>query len=317
VNNVLIHIGYHKTGTTWLQNELFVSGNSTFHPLSKNGHEVCSLAEHFIHDENRYLLNSFDSNEVVIKRELALLKEDYLSGDNPCFVMSHERLSGNPHSSGFDGSIIAKRIKNIFPNGKILIVIREQRSFILSNYFQYLSSGGNHGIEKYLTLKYDGKRPGFSPNHIDYYPLITHYRELFGKENILILPYELFKKDGSAFISTLSRFVGKKIVVDEARFNTYWNKKEAPFLNYRLRCLNLLKTSSSLNNYSILSNSTSRGFAKLITSLLTPLIPDQFNKNVRKTLSASIDKSIIGRFEESNKRVAELIKMDLKEYGYY
>ena len=101
---------------------------------------------------------------------------------------------------------IAKRIKNKFPYAKILIVIREQTSWLLSNYFQYLSAGGTHNLKKYLNTKYDGKRPGFAPNHIEYHRLIKDYQSKFGSKNVLVLPYEIFDSDKVIFFISLEIF---------------------------------------------------------------------------------------------------------------
>lgn len=89
-----------------------------------------------------YLLNSFDSNGNSVRTELNSILEKKSQKGNKIFVMSNERLSGKPHSSGFDSFIIARRIKSIFPKGKMFLMIREQKTFLLSNYFQYLSCGG-------------------------------------------------------------------------------------------------------------------------------------------------------------------------------
>ena len=42
IEDLLIHIGYHKTGTTWLQNELFIHENPVFEPFSleSRGHST-------------------------------------------------------------------------------------------------------------------------------------------------------------------------------------------------------------------------------------------------------------------------------------
>ena len=179
----LIHIGYHKTGTTWLQLELFMSDNKTFEPLSRRAMGQSSLARLFFKD-NFNLLSSFESNEVEIRKEIEhlLTVRPALKSKYP--VLSSERLSGFPHGGGFDSSLIANRLKNVFPNSKILIVIREQKSAILSNYLQYLYNGGVHDIDHYLRLNYGGRHPFFSPAHFDYLPLIEKYRELFGESKV-------------------------------------------------------------------------------------------------------------------------------------
>ncbi len=318
MDNVLIHIGYHKTGTTWLQNEVFISESDVFQPLSKNNSGHSTLAGHFIYSEDGYLLNSFDDNEEVIKKHLKSLKEsfNYDSTMNKILVMSNERLSGNPNSAGFDSSIVAKRIKKIFPKGKILIVIREQSSWLFSNYFEYLSNGGNHNIEKYLSLKYDGKRPGFSPNNICYHLLIKEYRKKFGDENVLVLPYEYFKKDKICFFETLSDFLGRTVIIPSKNFKNKWNVKSDYYVNYKLRFLNIFIHASSLNNHSRLRTKLTRILAILIKKTMINFIPEYLEKSFQSSLKAKIQLWCLGKFEDSNKITSDLIGMNLEDFGY-
>jgi len=69
MQNLLIHIGYHKTGSTWLQKELFISSNSVFEPLSNQPHGHSSVSFKFIKGEDGYVLSSFNDNQKVIKKE--------------------------------------------------------------------------------------------------------------------------------------------------------------------------------------------------------------------------------------------------------
>lgn len=57
-------------------------------------------------------------------------------------VLSAERLSGNPHSGGYDSLQTAKRLHRLFPQAKVLVVVREQTEEILSCYNQYVRAGG-------------------------------------------------------------------------------------------------------------------------------------------------------------------------------
>lgn len=317
MDNILFHIGYHKTGTTWLQNEVFTSDNDYFFPLSKkkNGHS--SIAAHFIQDGAGYLLNSFDNNEEAIKNDL-----DHIIGQSTDFkykvpVVSHERLSGNPHSSGFDSAIIARRIKNVFPNAKIFIVIREQSSWILSNYFQYLSIGGTHGIKKYLETIYDGKRPGFSPSHLKYHFLINDYQEKFGKENVLVLTFEQFKSNKKGFLTELGNFVEKEIRIHktsdlEKRYNTKANH----YINYKFRFLNSFIHSSSVNNHSGLTNRWSRKSALLIKKLLSYFISSKSDEKIQEQLKQKIKKWSTNKFEESNTITQNMTGLNLQALNY-
>ena len=57
-------------------------------------------------------------------------------------MVSFPRLSGHPYSGGYDSRMIADRVAEVFPEARILIVIREQRSMIVSTYKQYVNAGG-------------------------------------------------------------------------------------------------------------------------------------------------------------------------------
>lgn len=317
MSEVLIHIGYHKTATTWLQNMLFTAENAWFIPLSTKTHGPSTLAGHFIYDRSGYLLNSFDDNVEVIREELALIDQQHNAATNTRIpVMSEERLSGNPHSSGFDAAIIARRIHRIFPSGKILIMLREQSAWILSNFFQYLAIGGTHSLYKYLNTKYDGKRPGFAPGHLCFHYLIKQYQDLFDPRNVLVLPYELFETNSTLFFEKLSAFVGKEIKTSPSDHHKKLNRSGNHYLNYKLRNLNLFLHSSSVNNHSALKNSISRNLSNLARTALRPLIPPNFNTSLQTRMKQEIEQWSEGRFTASNRITRDLIQIDLAEYGY-
>lgn len=316
MQNLLIHIGYHKTGTTWLQNELFTAENEFFIPVSNRGRDHSTLAPSFIESKDGQLLSPYCTNEKLIRERLnkILKKTDFDNEKIP--VISSERLSGNPHSSGFDSKVIAERIQNFFPKAKILIVIREQSSWLLSNYFQYLTAGGTHHLKKYLNTKYDGLRPGFSPYHIQFHHLIKDYQSRFGKENVLVIPYEIFKNDPPLFLKTLGDFVGKDLYNStQPNFKKIYNAKNDHYINYKFRELNAIINPSSVNNYSA-RNRTIVNMAIRIKKILSRCTPQKMNQSVKLKLKNEIDEWAKGRFKESNSVTQELIGFDLGELGY-
>lgn len=317
MDNLFIHIGYHKTGTTWLQNMLFTSDNNVFEPMSKTRKGPSSLARHFIYDDEGYCLSPFDLNEASIEKEIENIKSSKIGLGEKIPVISHERLSGNPHCGGFDAKKIASMLKNTFPKAKILIVIREQKSFILSNYFQYLSIGGTHSLKKYLNAKYDGKRPLFSPSHIKYLPLINEYRNLFGMNNVLVLPYEMFKEDPLLFIEKLAIFLNRKIEVEKRLFNKKINTKSHEYAMYYMRALNVFRMSSSVNNYSSLSNKYTKKIANFLFVTAGTMFSKRLDVSLKNRLKKQVCSYVGDRYVESNKEISNLIEVDLSRYGYY
>ena len=313
---LLIHIGFHKTGTTWLQRELFISSNHVFEPFSNKKIGQSNLAFKFIKGEDGNVLPPFDNNIECVQRELLKLLQLKRTIENKIFVMSSERLSGNPHSSAIDGKNIAHRLKYVFPNAKIFISIREQKSFLLSNYYQYLSRGGLNSLKRYLNLKYDYMEYKFSPNHIKYHLIIEEYQKLFGKENVLVLPYEMLKDTPQEYIQSIGNFVEKKITFDESRFEVRHNTKSNHFIMYHLRFLSYFLFSNSLNNYSRLHNRFSRFCALVIKKITGKIIPNTWNKKIQLKMKKEITTFSSNRYAVSNTVTSNLINTDLSNYGY-
>ncbi|WP_179315796.1 sulfotransferase domain-containing protein [Winogradskyella undariae] len=194
-HNILIHIGYHKTGTSWLQNKFFenpISGINSVAKYKDRPRWVTEVIKPFyLYDEAKVL--------------------EYFEGSyNPdkLNVFSLERLAGYPSTGGYDSLEIAQRLKSLFPNAKILIVVREQFSMIKSHYIEYLKANGTAKLEELLTPKrfYLIRNPIFQLKYFDYIDLINVYDKLFGKDTVLVLPYELMKEDSVIFIEYICKF---------------------------------------------------------------------------------------------------------------
>ena len=218
----LIHIGYHKTGTTWLQKTLFSVNSEAFIPLAPNG-KPKHFGNYFFSDPEGHLLSPFQSNkQVILKGVETTLRGLDLQGKIP--VISNERLSGNPHSGSFDSKIIADRIKEYFPDAKIFCVTREQKDMILSTYFQYLKVGGADSLQSYLTRKYDERRSGFTLESLKYENLISYYHQLFSPKIVLVLPYEMLSRKPADFVKRIGNFVSvgidKNLINPAVKFNT-------------------------------------------------------------------------------------------------
>ena len=312
-HNLLIHIGYHKCASTWLQKKVF-SDESTFKLVSKSGSKE-ELAKALFMDAYGCLLNSFDMNQASIEQKFSEI-QDIAESQNKALVISDERLSGNPHAGGFDASIIAKRIAVNFPEAKILIIIREQKSWILSNYFQYLSVGGSFGIKKYLFTKYDGKISFFSPNHIKYHYLIEHYIELFGSENVLILPYELLQEDADLFTNQICSLCSKPNINSSIDYSSRRNVTKNLFVNHYLRFFNPFIIKSSVNNYSSLYSRPTSILLKLLRRGLYFLTPKLLDVWLMNRMKRTIERWAGNRYVYSNSLTQQYVDMDLKIYGY-
>ena len=313
MENILVHIGYHKTATSWLQSELFIDNNTVFQPLSKKPKGPSDLAVRFSRDQEDYFLSPFDLNTENILAGIEEIKVRPGFNQEKIPVLSHEMLSGSPHSGGFDAKNRAERIKNVFPEAKILIVIREQKSFVLSAYFEYLNQGGKLSLNKYLNRKFLIAKPYFSPSHIKYLPLIKEYRKLFGAENVLVLPYEMFRDAPLEFTGLLGNFVGKKIDVRPQQFQLKVNAKKDHYVNYKLRSLYFYLRHSENNS---LFGRLKKNIIRKIFSLAKVIVPQKFNSNLQEGFKKEIKSWCKDRYTASNKVLGSLIGIDLSKYGY-
>lgn len=173
------------------------------------------------------------------------------------------------------------------------------------------------GIEKFLNIKYDGIRPYFSPYHIEYLLLVSEYYKLYGRENVLVQPYEMFREDPLQFIHRLGIFLGVEIKEDELDFGYFHNKKKNHFINYYMRLLNLLTCYSSANNYSPLCNKYSKFTGQVIVKACASLLPGSLDVALQKKLREYINSWVGDRYLQSNKELSQWIGVDLSQYGYY
>src|SRR5687767_1679237 len=194
--SVFVHIGYHKTGTTWFQRHFFPNHGSLSYEVPYK-----EVVQQLVYP------NPLDFDTKVAREHFQpALRRAEKAGKT--LVLSAERLSGNPHSGGYDSKEIADRIKSVFPKAKIWITLRNQLDAISSNYRQSITEGGTGSVKRYLGEDPPERIPGFSFRYFEYDRLVNHYFDLFGRENVLVTHYEDFRADGAAYTRTLCDWLG-------------------------------------------------------------------------------------------------------------
>lgn len=89
----------------------------------------------------------------------------------------------------------------LFPSATVLIVTRGFRSMILSSYSQFVRSGSSRSLAELASQ-------ALIHGPWDYDSLIAAYRAAFGAGNVLLLPYELLKDDSARFLGEIERRLG-------------------------------------------------------------------------------------------------------------
>jgi hypothetical protein len=295
---LLIHIGYHKTGTTWLQTGIFQDKTAGF-TTPWNSKQI---REHFVFP-TQFEFNPTRARDIFL-RSLDDT-EGYLIP-----VISDERLSGSPHSGGYDSALVADRLAEVFPEAFVLIVIREQKSAIYSIYQQYVRDGGAAPLKNYLNPRNPAEIPQFRFSHLEYHYLIQYYFKLFGKTNVLVLPYEWLSKTPDEFLDKITEFSGLN-GVEISSSGTRYRSFSAMTIALK-RWANLLLVRNSLNPAARLYvKDHERRFQTIDRFSWSRL-----SKRLEVKERAYIEETVGDRYAYSNRETSKLIKTDLKTFGY-
>ncbi len=205
----IVHIGYHKTATTWFQKQ-FYPAVSNYRFVSRERVQAALLKD-----------GAFDFDP---ERARAALHID----DEMPPILCEESLSGYLHNGGLHGYLskeMAFRLKAVLPNAQIVMFVRSQPDMVAACYQQYVRGGGTFSARRYLFPRHylhgaardQYKIPRFSFSHFDYFHLVEHYGSVFGRENVLVFPYEALRADRDAFIQSFSARLNLQINFEDVR----------------------------------------------------------------------------------------------------
>jgi hypothetical protein len=234
-----------------------------------------------------------------------------------CAVFSAERLSGHPLSNGTDRGQLCNRIKRVFPNARILIVIREQRSIILSSYMQFLKYGGGYTLQYFIAGKRNENRHALTPHFFKYDRLIRLYQSVFGSENVLTLPMEMITSKPRGFVEQICQFSNVD-TPEDLPFHIKSNERTTYFPYVALRRIVPLIRSSQGNAYnpSILGRNLGRSVHRRTVNAISKVVPGSLDKWVKKRLQQQVDELTKDTYVTSNRETEKLIGMDLGAFGY-
>lgn len=189
MNSPIVHIGYHKTATSWFQKSLY--------PRVRNAVYL-----------NRRLIREVFLNTTAFSFDPDNARERLHVDRRP--IICEEDLCGHYDNGGLLESLskdTAYRIHSVYPDAHIVIFIRNQLDMILSTYLQYIRGGGTRSLQRFLFPYSRGslyrrrwyKKPMLTLDHFDYQHLIHHYRSIFGSSNVHVFCYEDFAADPRTF----------------------------------------------------------------------------------------------------------------------
>jgi len=307
MSDLLVHLGYHKTATTWLQNAVF--SDPSFGFISPWGSQAGAAVDEFVlTDPFR-----FDATKARSRFEKGLV-EARKKGLVP--VLSNEALCGQPVDGGrfAYGKYVVTRLHETFPDAKVLIVVREQRAALLSHYRQYIANGFSGDIARFIggTELPPGFAPDFPLTHLAYDGLVNHTQALFGAERVLVLPFEMLREQRERFLEQLFRLVGGLVpaVPDHARERVGTRGFGLAFK----RACNRVNFGNA--DWSRPQQSLAVRFVSRATGWIERLAPNVWQSAYEDRLRAYVETQIGSSYAESNGHLERLTGLRLAQYDY-
>ena len=308
-----IHIGYPKNASTTLQTDVF--------PNIKN---ALYLGRHY--DSNYafksekvtkafYDLTMYDSVDCNLD-EISSVIHEYVNehiGENNKLIISSEAFANNM----VDRGLLAERLKLIFPEAKILVLIREQMSALRSMYsFLVMRQGKNiniaygrpsvHSFEKWIVEQelFFGK--SFITT-LKYYDYISVYAKLFGKNNITVLLFEELVHSPQVFYEKLGAFFDEDL-------DDCFNCIDVPLRNKGLSI-------RALSYYRLRGLCLNISLSKYLPTFVTKLGLDFLNRgdsaSSKEYLPEDIESRLVSLYKKGNNILQEEYSVDVKKYQYY
>ena len=288
---IVLHVGLPKTATTFLQLKVFPNIKNIFYTGNPNS-EIFQTP--FKHLRNINQTGFSLSVKTKIHEFINDLKQDKT-------LYSCEGMSGTWRFDYSNNPKNTEYLKEIFPEAKIFFVVRRQSDWLESIYRQVVGREIQSVFKKTELLNIDDffnfKRNAFyrgkymGVHNYDWFKWTQNYINKFGEKNVLVLPYEMLKANLSAFLKRFYDFTGYQafypLNID------YLNQQPEKYI-IKAQIFNKNRT---LNKF----------FGKFSKEL---------NLSEQKISDNQLE-IIKNLYKDTNKKFANLIKIDLSNYGYY
>lgn len=232
-------------------------------------------------------------------------------------ALSYERLSGSPHAGGYDSKLIADRLATTFPDARVLAVIRDQRSMLVSLYQVYLRMGGTASLTEYAEPppQSSARMPLFRFDFLEYHRLVGYYQGLFGTENVLVLPYELLYERPDLFLKRIRDFAGAQAGEASGKLGRVNSSPSALTLRLK-RHVNKWAVRTPLNPSPILPFHVDNESFRAFLGKIDRKFPESWRSASNRRWRQLAEELFGERYAASNTRTAKITKLDLEAFGY-
>lgn len=293
---IAFHIGFPKSASTFIKRR-YLSGSALSTVIPRGGmlRDIRTL-------EGVALLDSLQASGVNLN-ENTVFSNEMLVGDSFWSVTGSERVPRN--------------IASAFPEAKILMVLREQVSYIHSAYrFSVMNGSVLPALDRFMEdIAEDIERK------LSYHMLVEEYLRHFPSEQVLVLPFEMLKMNPARFENTVERFL--ELPEGQARNALPERRNSTAEIDWKAvmtlrKCNRVLRYTYALE--SRLKKPRHNSLRKLgehpnaHRALVRLIARIHVGSRAASEYPATSEVGLL--FAKSNARTSDLIGLNLEEYGY-
>jgi hypothetical protein len=180
----LIHIGFPRTGSTYLR---YYFSQSPYYVHQMRGVSGFKQSIDIVH---------YSYSPKPDARYFVVSEEEFSCWSGPNFSLSSFNRSYDVVR--FRKNLV-QTLKDFYRHPKILIITRSHEAIIKSLYAQYINYGGRMGFIEFIQ----SANGDILKELLDYKATIHLYEREFGSENIIVLPYEMMQDNTHQFMEVL------------------------------------------------------------------------------------------------------------------
>jgi len=209
---------------------------------------------------------------------------------------------------------------------KIIMFIRNQNTWLLSLYSQYLKGGGLLSLHDFIECQLNNMN--LDAHYIDWYPLIKYLYGVFGQDNVLVCLYEDLKESPQKNADEIFSFLNiPSCVINPEKVNPSLSRYGLAlrrFLNHFIRfdcgassySFHRDLNESEPSPYSSFMHKFAFSYYKPITNRLCIEFDNILRLNRKLSLNETQLEKVKERYGASNLLLSELLDVDLSDYDY-
>ncbi len=323
---IVVHIGYPKTATTTLQRHYFSRLEDVNYLGIWNGSEkkfgidpalvkiLVMGGEDWVEPNREKILEFCGSLDGRVA---------FLSRENILGTLFTPRINSYGFLQRVTAPGCARCLRSFFDEDhfdlNLVVTIRRQDDALPSQYAQsfahvYSRIGPLSTFDKFINDILLNKE-SFIRAGYDYYKTVSAFVDVFGKERVTVIPFEMFRDDRDAFIRRFMEALGSRTPISAFPRDVAENVREQGDGSKRPSYGTLFDNAVSLKKL-FLPGLGGPGLAHYITWLKKIRSPFQKDPGIIR-LDERRRQEIFNLYRDSNRNISEMFDLDLGSYGYF